>query len=922
MPGRGNPLLVGQPSIFSTANANGTPMGFSDAAGINTSNVVNTSGTPMNFANAAGGTSVFDQMDSGLDSLNTYVPTNQIYSQAEKEAIMADRYANTVINAEGGKGYTGQGAAGGRNPITPSSYTSTTPTPNTGGGSGGRTVAGTSIPQVVLNPQDLSQRTPSGSMYAPDLSAYNDSSLFNYTGPGGVNEYTYGQDLPYQGAGYDIWGSPADAPNPYFWGQFATEPVTTSTPQGPADGAIGLPPINMPAGVPNTNNNPNVGTNNTNIGSNTSSGGGPNYWSEDNQRVYEMMQQRNEAGDGAGSSSFNQMDSGLDGLNDLSQFPIPTAAEDPFYQRNVDKQKQNSTVQPFTPREHNPVVTVNGQTKFLSEVTPEERAIIDQTSWAGGEGMNESAFFDDPNRQMDSGLDFLNEMGVPAIGTEATEEAGADSLARRVAEGMGDNLATLKAKGDSLQAMNDAFEARALEKIRAEKQMGSGLDDLNDMRFPTSRRDVNYGEEGPPGYDTFADGTTIFEPTDYNTRRDIQDAKQSLFDYSADDRFRQTPQSIADVDINARPMNFADAAGTITGGTETEGGKTGFSGKNATDVTLENLVEQMETGGSGYLNSLRGLPMRLLTGGDVTEKAINQHIINKSEDYGDGLAGYKDESTDGYTAVSGNPYHIRSGRDVGNLTGDKNLLLGGIPAALGGYAYQQLSEGAKDFGIEGLLQATDNARGLALSGNAPAVKSIFDVVDNYNESKERMKMDSGLDNIGETKTNQDELNRIADKKNKAKVAAEAKAKKAAEVKAAEVKRKKGLAEAAQLKAKKAAETKAKQAAEAKKKADTQERMRKQLEVKAAEEAKKKAAEVKRKKGLAEAAALKAKKAAEAKKKKEDEAARNARENARRPTPAPKPKSKSKTTTKSTKTGPSGKTAKTVKSIWGPSSWMI
>jgi hypothetical protein len=97
----------------------------------------------------------------------------------------------------------------------------------------------------VLNSQDLSQRTPSGSLYAPDLSAYNNSSLFNYTGPGGTNEYTYGQGLPTQGAGYNIWGSPSNVANPYFSGQFAT---TAST--GPADSAINMPAIEMPAGVP------------------------------------------------------------------------------------------------------------------------------------------------------------------------------------------------------------------------------------------------------------------------------------------------------------------------------------------------------------------------------------------------------------------------------------------------------------------------------------------------------------------------------------------------------------------------------------------------------------------------------------------------------------------------------------------------
>ena len=126
-----------------------------------------------------------------------------------------------------------------------------------GGGGGGSPASAPSAPFSLS--QDLSQRPLSGTQYAPDLSAYNDSSLFNYTGPGGLSEYTYGQGLPYQGAGYDIWGTPTDMVNPYYTGQFAPEST------GVADGAISLPPVDMPAGVAPTNNNPNVGTSNANI---------------------------------------------------------------------------------------------------------------------------------------------------------------------------------------------------------------------------------------------------------------------------------------------------------------------------------------------------------------------------------------------------------------------------------------------------------------------------------------------------------------------------------------------------------------------------------------------------------------------------------------------------------------------------------
>ena len=79
--------------------------------------------------------------------------------------------------------------------------------PNPGGGnSGGGNSSSVNATPVsnVLNTRTFpfTSRTPSGSVYAPDLSAYNDSSLFNYEGPGGVPEYTYGQGLRHDGDGY------------------------------------------------------------------------------------------------------------------------------------------------------------------------------------------------------------------------------------------------------------------------------------------------------------------------------------------------------------------------------------------------------------------------------------------------------------------------------------------------------------------------------------------------------------------------------------------------------------------------------------------------------------------------------------------------------------------------------------------------
>lgn len=90
--------------------------------------------------------------------------------------------------------------------------------------------------------QDLRQRTPSGTIYNPSMEAFDNASLFNYEGPGGAAEYTYGQGLP---IGYGTYGTPV-GPNLYYEGQFGEgyrEPQV-------ADNAINLPPVTMPGGIP------------------------------------------------------------------------------------------------------------------------------------------------------------------------------------------------------------------------------------------------------------------------------------------------------------------------------------------------------------------------------------------------------------------------------------------------------------------------------------------------------------------------------------------------------------------------------------------------------------------------------------------------------------------------------------------------
>lgn len=105
------------------------------------------------------------------------------------------------------------------------------------------TTAGATTPTSPFLYQDLRQRTPSGTIYNPSMEAFENASLFDYQGPGGLAEYTYGQGLP---MGYGTYGTPVDVPNPYFWGQFGEGYVEP----GVADNAINLPPVTMPGDVP------------------------------------------------------------------------------------------------------------------------------------------------------------------------------------------------------------------------------------------------------------------------------------------------------------------------------------------------------------------------------------------------------------------------------------------------------------------------------------------------------------------------------------------------------------------------------------------------------------------------------------------------------------------------------------------------
>ena len=231
----------------------------------------------MNVGNMADDTSPMNDASSYAYSQNAGLPPNSVIDYASGDPWHTMESTTTPkTDAEIAAIYAEQRKKADRSRlgVTNEEWRAANPTDNSGrlnitlggGGGGGRGSSAPSAP--VLNTRMPLNRIPSGSVYAPDLSAYNDSSLFNYTGPGGASEYTYGQNLPYQGAGYNIWGSPTDVANPYFWGQFANT-AETGAATGPADAAINMPAVEMPAGVPSTNTTTGGG----NVGGGTGPGG-------------------------------------------------------------------------------------------------------------------------------------------------------------------------------------------------------------------------------------------------------------------------------------------------------------------------------------------------------------------------------------------------------------------------------------------------------------------------------------------------------------------------------------------------------------------------------------------------------------------------------------------------------------------------
>ena len=168
---------------------------------------------------------------------NTMPSGNQ---RAAYEKAMADRYANTVVSPGlfgttfgQQKGYTGQGAAGGRSPSLASNNNSGGGglSMSFGGGGGGRGGA-PAAPSNVLNTR---QFAPYESTYTPPTPATPDP--YNYATR---DPYTYGEGLSNAGAAYDIWGSKP-----------GTNPYRLTTPDSYKPGLLGLDPVTLPGNMNN-----------------------------------------------------------------------------------------------------------------------------------------------------------------------------------------------------------------------------------------------------------------------------------------------------------------------------------------------------------------------------------------------------------------------------------------------------------------------------------------------------------------------------------------------------------------------------------------------------------------------------------------------------------------------------------------------
>ncbi len=458
---------------------------------------------------------------TGTPSVFDYsMPSGDDRSAYEK--AMADRYASTLVSpginifgTDIGKqyGYTGQGSQSMAGINAPSNT-------NPGGGSvgGGSRVQSTGpapIPEVLIS-QDLTQRAPSGTIYSPDLSAYYDSPLFNYTGPGGVDEYTYGQGLRTGGADYSIFGTPTDVVNPYYEGQFApvAQPVV-SEPVGPADGAINMNPVQLPSDLPQVT----VPT----------------------------------------SPSVNQMVGG--------SLPTDLTYAQTLAEMGIDPLDAPSTV--FPRPGDNTTLTQN-----MTASDKEYQDMLNQSLMMDNQLMNQLDSSDPRGGEAE-----LNKDAVKIEDSIMADDDSEEFIARDVASGVNDSIVALRAKGKALQDRYDAQE-RVQTKDRVLNQqfdrnqaeyvptISDYFPDASPLRFADTAGEAGFtpktgAKTGPSGLTA---NDVVVDTTPSPTLSDVTDATPmqfarggTPFDGLGEQRYVDTSRYVED----ATPMQFASNAGQM-----------------------------------------------------------------------------------------------------------------------------------------------------------------------------------------------------------------------------------------------------------------------------------------------------------------------------------------------------------------------
>ena len=464
----------------------------------------NQRGSAMNFAQ----NNVLPQINSaGTTSNGMTIPSNTALTDAQMGALYQQQRELAGVRELGVSNEQYRNSSLYNPPSSPAAAVS-------GGGSRAQSAGPAPIPEVLIS-QDLSQRTPSGSVYAPDLSAYNDSSLFNYTGPGGVDEYTYGQGLRTGGADYSIFGSPADISNPYYEGQFA--PMTQTVPVGPADGAISMNPVQLPGDLPQIEVSADVSM--------------PGF-----------------VGGGSPADLTYQQTIDEMGIFGPNNPPPSTTFPSPGDMTETDKQYQDMLNQSLMDNQTQAETAMGDRSGFPNDnrvitasipgMTMDDTAAIEQGMAAPETFMSGGS----PNGR--GGFDlYYDRDDVPKMSLDPNTLETSDSVARDVAAGMAENLETLMEQGTRLQTMYDVAEGRQRAGERENLLQNQDVEAANYQRALDAQK-------------------IELDKQRYNTQISNPTADFSGYMRNYGSGFVEPQASISDV-TDATPMQFANNAGQM-----------------------------------------------------------------------------------------------------------------------------------------------------------------------------------------------------------------------------------------------------------------------------------------------------------------------------------------------------------------------